>query len=127
MVNSMSLSAAFWRLGGIFALGMSTVYCSPVNKSDFPLSAKPTFVQAGKYTVVEKISSEKVSSLEELLQPSSKNKAPPGGEVLEVEISESQFPEVLYHVHKDDNAIVLKSMGSSFIVHSDGYFLTFTR
>lgn len=114
----MSFKADFLKTIGVLTLAAA---CSPGLESQLRTIHRPEFIRKGEYTIVEKIPPEKLSSLEELLlSPKKKGTS----ENAEVDISESNFPEVLYHVHKDNGALVLKSMGSSFIVHGDGYFLT---
>ncbi len=124
----MSYKNDFIKTLGVLVLATG---CSPVNSnliSKTEITPKPEFVKKGEYTIVKNVSSGQVSSLEELLKPTKKKAWPEEREnwpeEVEIEISESIFPEVLYYVSKGDEKLVLNSMGSSFIVHGDGYFLT---
>ena len=105
----------------VLSLGLTIAACSPSPPLQIPAVR---YNRIGDYHILENISATERSSLEELLlkKPSGPSLDEEG--IIELEISEAHFPEILYHVHQESGKLVLRSMGSSFLLNAEGYFLT---
>ncbi|MDO8511442.1 MAG: trypsin-like peptidase domain-containing protein [Nanoarchaeota archaeon] len=104
----------------VLSLGLTITACSPSPPLQIPAVM---YDKVGDYHILEKIPATERSSLEELLTKPSEPSLDEEG-IIELEVSEARFPEILYHVHQESGKLVVQSLGSSFLLNAEGYFLT---
>lgn len=86
---------------------------------------KPEFRRLGEYALVEEISPVTAHPLEELLLPALNMFPDVEGEKVNITVSRSRYPEILYHLKVDENGkLHPASMGSSYLITKEGFFLT---
>lgn len=83
-----------------------------------------TYNKVGDYHLLETIPATERSSLEKLLLTTPSEPSLDEEGTIMLEVSEAHFPEILYHVHQESGKLVVRSVGSSFLLNAEGYFLT---
>lgn len=124
----MHLKNAWPVMVSFLALDASLAACS--DRSEQIIPAKPAISIIGEYgerqeyTLVKKVSLKEAGSLEESLL-ATPNVVPDLGKEIELELSLSRLPEVLYHLKIDPNdGLRPLSLGSCYLINGEGFFLT---